>query len=673
MTQEQYGLYVWPRTGWLEAVPYWNLRNGTAAQPIEGGQALQSDHITWIDAENGLLCTCGSNSQDRPCHHGLLALACNEAAESSIPISAIEIVRTRAGLAIDVDQIAEDVASSLGDSHPEDPEAQGFCMGEDYFCRTISETWVRTPIQIAATLGSIARRSVQRQAGRIWVPESAMPDILELSRQGGATTADQQLGKYLTFANSERITHSQPEGLKATLDKAQIEGFSWLVDLHDHGISGILADEMGLGKTMQIIALILHLKERGSLQRAIVSVPSGAVDHWIKEFTTFAPTLEVLAWEGTQRGRLAAILANMDVVVTTHKILTIDHDSLRKLDWTILAVDEAQDGKNPQSELALSSALLPAAQKIPVTGTPVENSLVDLHTLITIAAPGLLGRLAHFKKEISDKVRKDDEEAEAILAGLHRVVAPFMKHRTQQSAGLSIPAPNVMRVDLQLSGDRGIYDTVRDRAQAMLKNRNGSIFQLITMLRQTSADYRLLENGFKGGESTKTAWIGDKVAEEIAAGRKVLLFSTWTTHLDILNRAITGRGISPDKISRIDGERSRREKRWAEEDFKEGRVDILEMTMRAGGRTLNLPEADTVILGVPWWNPSVMRQAAYRAVRRGQTKTIDVLIPIMEDSIEVRLMEIQDRKSQISHSILRPASGYGGLTRRELENMINES
>jgi len=671
--QEQYGLYVWPRNGWLASVRAEDLRNDASGNPVEGGLVVRTEYITWLDSDNGLLCTCGDNSDTMPCRHGLLVLACNEAAELAHPMGSVEILRTRSGLAVDLDEMAADVAASLGESRPTDSEAGGFCIGENYHCLGRGGEWIRTPVSVASALGSIARRSTQKQAGRIWVPETAMPDILELSKSGGATAADRQLGRYLAFANSDRAIRAQPKGLRATLDEAQIEGFSWLADLNEHEISGILADEMGLGKTMQIIALLLHLKENGGLKRAMIGVPSGAVDHWMKEFAQFAPDLEVLAWEGPQRTKMAPILDTMDVIVTTHKIMTIDHAVFRKLDWTVLAVDEAQDGKNPESELALASALLPAKQKIPVTGTPVENSLVDLHTLITIAAPGLLGRLGHFKREISDKVRKDDEEAELILAGLHRVVAPFMKHRTQQSAGLSIPAPNIVRLDMQFSSDRDVYQTVRDRAQAMLKDRSGSIFQLITMLRQTAADYRLLESGMQGKESTKTTWIADKVEAEIAAGRKVLLFSTWTTHLDLLNRAIIARGVDPSIVSRIDGNKTRREKRWAEEDFKEGGVDILEMTMRAGGRTLNLPEADTVILGVPWWNPSVMRQAAYRAVRRGQTKTIDVFIPVMADSIEMRLMEIQDRKSQISHSILRPSSGYGGLTRRELENMIYEA
>lgn len=673
MSINEFGLYVWPRTGWLEHVPVEELRNSVAPSRVPGGQTVRGQFITWIDDGNAVLCTCGENSETMPCRHALRAMACNEAVTQATEMSAMEIVRTRAGLAVDIDRVAQDIAASLGQFHPEDEAAAGFCMDGDYHCHSHALGWLRASMPSAAALGSIARRTTQRQGDRIWVPETALPDILELSRAGGAVTADRQLAKYLSFANSERVTHAQPSTLQATLDAAQIEGFSWLVDLHDHGLSGILADEMGIGKTMQIIALVLFLKERGDFQRAMISVPSGAVDHWMKELATFAPSLEAIAWEGAQRKKMTPILPSMDIVVTTHKIMTIDQALLRAMDWSVLAVDEAQDGKNPESELALSSAVLPARQKIPVTATPVENSLVDLHTLMTIAAPGLLGRLTHFRREISDKVKRNDEAAEEILADLHRIVSPFMKHRTQQSAGLSIPPPNIVRQDIPLTIDRSAYETVRDRAQQMLKDRSGSIFQLITMLRQTAADYRLLDADERGSESTKTAWIADRVRDEIERGRKVLLFSTWTTHLDLLRAAMLRRGVPLDRIGRIDGGMNRREKRWAEEDFKTGTTDILEMTMRAGGRTLNLPESDTVILGVPWWNPSVMRQAAYRAVRRGQTKTIDVLIPIAADTIEIQLMDIQERKSQIAHSILKPSAGFGGLTRRELENMIYAS
>ena len=597
-------------------------------------------------------------------------MACNEAYDLAAPFSGIEVARSRNGLSVNVDEVALGIADTLQQHHPEDDEAMGFAIDGFYVCHLAEYGWVKLPISAAVALQSIARHRQGSGAHKIWVPETVLPDIIELSKSSGMKSADGQLEKYLTFANSSRVAHPQPSGLKATLDAAQIEGFSWLVDLHDHGISGILADEMGIGKTMQIIALVLYLKERGNFKRSMISVPAGAVDHWMSEFGKFAPSLETLAWEGTQRRNLLPILDAVDVVVTTHKLLTIDHAILRQHDWTVFAIDEAQDGKNPESELASSSALLPAVQKIPVTGTPVENSLIDLHTLMTIAAPGLLGRQVHFKRDISDKVKKD-EDAEVILNALHKVVSPFLKHRTQQSAGLSIPPPKVEEIRLAFKEDAEAYANVRDLTQAMLKDGSGSIFQLITMLRQASADYRLMQERPRGHESTKTSWIADRVAYELNQGRKILVFSTWTTHLDILREAILTRGINPERLQRIDGSKNRKEKRWAEEDFKSGPVDVLEMTMRAGGRSLNLPEADTVILGVPWWNPSVMRQAAYRAVRRGQTKIIDVLIPIMADSIEVRLMDIQDQKSRISHSILRPASGFGGLTRKELENLIN--
>lgn len=672
MNPVDHGLYVWPRTGWSQRVSPAVLRNSVAPQPVKGGRLVHDRHITWIDDDNGVLCTCGDNRPERPCHHALMALACNEISETAIELVAVEVVRTASGIAIDMEEAALGVARSLGPHQPSDEGAAGFCIGDHYHCH-VAEQWIKVPNESAIALASIARRATRRQEGRIWIPETALPEIIDLARAGGARSADQRLGAYLTFANSDRLPQPQPLGLEAVLDEAQIEGYSWLVDLHDHGISGILADEMGIGKTMQILALILRLKERGDHRRSIISVPSGAVDHWMREAATFAPGLETLAWEGPQRAKMQPILASMDMVVTTHKILTIDRQVLGALDWDILAIDEAQDGKNPESELALAGAVLPARQKIPVTATPVENSLVDLHTLLTIAAPGLLGRLAHFRKEVWDPVRRDEEESEAILAALHRVVSPFMKHRTQQSAGLSIPPPDIIRTAVRLTSDRHAYDTVRERAQRMLKERNGSIFQLITMLRQTAADYRLLDPVARGRESTKTSWIADRVVKEISGGRKVLLFSTWTTHLDLLRAALLERGVAPDMTTRIDGGMTRREKRWAEEDFKTGSAAVLEMTMRAGGRTLNLPEADTVILGVPWWNPSVMRQAAYRAVRRGQTKTIEVLIPIAEETIETHLMDIQDRKSQIAHSILRPSAGFGGLTRQELENMIRAS
>ena len=661
---------VWPLEGWLAEGYLRHPMPGIKVERHEGGYLSVGSFRTWLDDEGGLVCTCGRNDQTYPCTHGAELLSKAEAlrlADRDVHLSA---ERNRLGLHLELDEWSASLLKSFPLESENIEDGDGFVIGEDYLF-SFGSSWGACNLQAAETIFALKRKAVSSEQNRIWLPETAMPDILELARTQVLET-DKEINRYLAFANRDIIKH-QPPQITGMLDPAQEEGVNWLLDAFHHGMGGILADQMGVGKTLQIIAHIQALKDAGLLVRALISVPSGAVDHWMNEIRTFAPNLEAIAWEGPTRSALRPILDSSEIVVTTHRIMTVDAAILRSLDWTVYALDEAQDAKNPESDLAVSSAVLPARQKIPVTGTPVENSLIDLHTLFTIAIPGLLGRQAHFRRDIADPVKKGEDEADAILEALHAVVAPFLKHRTQQSAGLSIPKPNIIRIPIDLQSDREAYEMVRDRAHLLLDGGSGGIFHQITRLRQASADYRLVAGSGSTRESSKTAWIADHVADRIRSGRQVLIFSTWTTHLELLEAAIIRRGIPPEKIGRIDGAMNRRQKRWAEEDFKNGKKPILQMTMKAGGRSLNLPEADDVVIGVPWWNPAVMMQAAYRAIRRGQTKTIDVAIPIGTDTIEERLMEIQAHKTQISTSILRPAVGSGGLTKRQLVDLIRAS
>lgn len=661
---------VWPLDGWVAEGYLRQPMPGIKVDRHEGGYLSIGNFRTWLDDEGGLVCTCGQNEQNYPCAHGAELLSKAEALRVADRNTHFTAERNRMGLHLDLDEWSKALLESFSDESERVEDGDGFVIGEDYLF-PVGASWGACNLQAAQTIFALKRKAVSSEQNRIWLPETAMPDILELARTQ-VLEAGEDITRYLAFANRSAIVRPAPH-ITGTLDPAQQEGVNWLLDAFHHKMGGILADQMGVGKTLQIIAHIQALKDAGLLVRALISVPSGAVDHWMREIKTFAPNLDAIAWEGPTRSTLRPILDISEIVVTTHRIMTVDAAILRSLDWTVYALDEAQDAKNPESDLAVSSAVLPARQKIPVTGTPVENSLIDLHTLFTIAIPGLLGRQAHFRRDISDPVKKGEDEADAILEALHAVVAPFLKHRTQQSAGLSIPQPNIIRIPVDLQSDREAYEMVRDKAHLLLDGGSGGIFHQITRLRQASADYRLVAGSNSTKESSKTAWIADYVADKISRGRQVLIFSTWTTHLELLERAIVRRGISSDKIGRIDGAMNRRQKRWAEEDFKTGERPILQMTMKAGGRSLNLPEADDVIIGVPWWNPAVMMQAAYRAIRRGQTKTIDVAIPIGTDTIEERLMEIQAHKSQISTSILRPAAGSGGLTRRQLVELIRAS
>lgn len=662
-----YAMRAWPRIGWLEdQVDHQNF--DIEVEIKDEGYLARSEFITWLDYEGGLVCTCGYDSSKIPCFHGRALLKMSEAYEKASLQGETAVSRSASGLVAEIDDWTWALINSLPHEAIGDDKATGFNFGGSYVF-PVAGGWGKIEKQAAQIFGAIRGKIKSQSNGRIWLPETALPDLLELTKSSKRVSFDNAIDKYIKFSKRPLTEYRHPN-IKGTLDPAQLEGCHWLSDAFDYDIGGILADQMGVGKTLQIIGHMQSLKDRGKLVRGMVCAPSGGIDHWSKEFRRFAPDLEVLTWEGSQRKKLEPILDQADVVITTHKILTIDGPTFKKLDWTVFALDEAQDGNSSDSDLAVASATLPVKQKIPVTGSPVENSLLDLHTLSTLALPGLLGRSSHFRKDVSDPVRRGAENADFILDELYKVISHFLKHRTQDSAGLNIPAPNISQVDIALGKDLSAYEVVRDKTHLLLDGANTSVFHLITLLRQAAADYRLLSGSSEGEESTKTAWIADTISERISQGRQVLMFSTWTSHLDLIEKALVKRGISPEIIGRYDGSMNRRQKRWAEEDFKSGVSRVMQLTMKAGGRILNLPECDDVIIGVPWWNPAIMMQAAYRAVRRGQTKTIEVAIPIMTNTIEEKLMQIQSEKSRVSSSILRPSSGSGGLTHNQLRELV---
>lgn len=664
---------TWPIDGWIADMPAGFLGGSDGAvERREGGYlAMGSDQdarVTWLDDRGGLVCSCGAGDRLSPCMHGRILLARVEAYRTAKPLGHLTVARRRDGLRLVPDQHAE----LLARYHSEDQRDQAnvFKVSDRIVLHSRGDWWSMDANLAAVVVSTL--QPIPDTGGGVRVPEGRLADLLDLQDQGtiGLEGVQTRAMRRLPGVAGSSVIHPV-EVQGASLDPAQIQGIAWMGGLAEAGLGGILADEMGVGKTLEIIGHVLATRSAGRLDRAVIATPSGSIDHWAREFRSFAPDIDILVWEGAQRDRLLPIFAASPVVLTTHRLFVLDAHLFRSHDWTILAIDEAQDANSASSDLAVACALLPSEQKIPVTGTPVENTLMDLHTLATIAVPGLLGRAAHFRRDVAEPVRRGREDADEIISALHRSISPYLLHRTQADAGLSIPKPLEHRTAFPLDRDHDAYEFLAKEARQAILSSPGGIFRHITLLRQAAADPRLVTKDVDSTEGTKTRILADRIADDIRDGRQVLLFSTWRSHLDLLSVALERRGIDPRTISRIDGTLGRRQRRWAEEDFKSGRSRVLQATMRAGGRSLNFPEADKVCIATPWWNPAVMRQAAYRAIRRGQTKTIEVDIPIALATIEERLMETQDEKARTANGILRPHGMRGGLTRREMERLVH--
>lgn len=524
------------------------------------------------------------------------------------------------------------------------------------------------------------------EGDRAWLPPTKMADIaaLETDHKGfrKAENLKKLEGLYDTIADAA----VQPSLFVMPLDPPQLQGLAWLQALFDAGYGGILADEMGVGKTAQMLAHIALLIERGKLEhQALMIVPKTALSNWEKEAVKFIPDIPLLVWDGNNRRKLEAAMGDAQIVLTSPTLVKLDQDIFKRR-WTFIGIDEAQDVRNPENQNTLAIAKIEADQKVPATGTPVENHLGDLWTLMHLANPGLLGPHATFMSKVNDPVVEQADSAEGLLTDLTRSIAPFLLARTRADAGHVIPPPDAQQVPLEFSPqEREIYEIIASTmqkevgetaGQPMIRRR-GAVFKAIAMMRQATCDTRLIKDDFarklNPGVSTKTRWCADYVANELGLGRKVLVFANWIGYLDIIAAEVEKTCGRSGWMANINGQMTRRQRGQAEDAFKAGEVDVLFITTKTGGKALNLPEADSVLIPDSWWNPQPENQAIARTQRRGQTKLVHVRRPIITNSIDEKLMAIQERKAGIARSIIDPAfmgAKGNGLSFADMLNLI---
>lgn len=524
------------------------------------------------------------------------------------------------------------------------------------------------------------------EGDRAWLPPTKMADIAALEHDHKGFRKAENLKKLEGLYETITQTAIQPKLFTMPLDPPQLQGLAWLQALFDAGYGGILADEMGVGKTAQMLAHIALLIERDKLEhQALMIVPKTALSNWEKEAVKFVPDIPMLVWDGNNRRRLEAAMGDAQIVLTSPALVKLDKDVFKR-HWTFIGIDEAQDVRNPENQNTLAIAKMDADQKVPATGTPVENHLGDLWTLMHLANPGLLGPHATFMAKVNDPVVEQAENAQQLLDDLNKSIAPFLLARTRADAGHVIPPPDAQQVPLEFSAqEREIYEIIASTMQKQigetdgqpLIRRRGAVFKAIAMMRQATCDVRLIKDDFardlNPGVSTKTRWCADYVAGELELGRKVLVFANWIGYLDIIAGEVEKTCGRSGWMANINGQMSRRQRGQAEEAFKAGEVDVLFITTKTGGKALNLPEADSVLIPDSWWNPQPENQAIARTQRRGQTKLVHVRRPIITNSIDEKLMAIQERKAGIAKSIIDPAfmgAKGNGLSFADMMNLI---
>ncbi|MCA1978363.1 MAG: DEAD/DEAH box helicase, partial [Thiobacillus sp.] len=449
-----------------------------------------------------------------------------------------------------------------------------------------------------------------------------------------------------------------PPGFKLELRPYQREGLAWLQYLVRHDLAGILADDMGLGKTAQTLAHLATEKHACRLTRpALVVLPTSLVFNWQREAERFAPDLRVLSLHGKDRADRFADIANHDVVLTTYPLLWRDHVTLAATEWHLLILDEAQTVKNAGSRAAKIVRELPARHRLCLTGTPLENHLGELWAQFDFLLPGFLGDAKTFNRAFRAPIEKRGDQLRADL--LARRIAPFVLRRRKEDVAKELPEKTVIVRSVELAGgQRDLYETVRSamdarvldaiRAQGFAKSQI-VILDALLKLRQVCCDPRLVKSAGARTvkERAKLELLMDMLPELVDEGRRVLVFSQFTSMLALIEEELAVRGIG---YSLLTGET--RDRETPIRRFQDGEVPVFLISLKAGGVGLNLTAADTVIHYDPWWNPAVENQATDRAHRIGQTKRVFVYKLVAAGSIEEKILALQEKKAELAASVL---------------------
>jgi len=452
-----------------------------------------------------------------------------------------------------------------------------------------------------------------------------------------------------------------PADLRATLRDYQRDGVRWMSFLRQARLGALLADDMGLGKTLQALCSIAG--------RTLVVAPTSVLPNWAAEVRRFRPSLRVCTYHGPGR----ALDPKADLTLTTYALLRLDRDTLSGIEWDTLVLDEAQAIKNPDSQVARAAFGMQADFRIAMTGTPVENRLEDLWSQMHFVDPGLLGGRSEFQERYVRPIAAGD----ATRAGLLRErIRPFVLRRRKQEVARELPPRTDVVLYCELSPpERALYDSVRAATQDDVARRLGAgdsvlaVLEALLRLRQASCHPGLVPGASAetlAGSSAKLERLRRTLEECVAEGHKALVFSQWTSLLDRCEPVLERAGLP---FVRLDG--STRDRGAVVERFQDDAgPPVMLISLRAGGTGLNLTAADHVFLLDPWWNPAVEDQAADRAHRIGQERPVLVHRLVARETVEERILALQQSKRELSEAAMGDASQASAVTRDELMALL---
>jgi hypothetical protein len=449
-----------------------------------------------------------------------------------------------------------------------------------------------------------------------------------------------------------------PTGLQAELRAYQKKGYEWLGFLRASSFGGILADDMGLGKTLQAISLLLREKELGNTAPSLIVMPTSLIYNWVSEAAKFAPSLRIMVHIGLHRARHVYSFQGYDLVLTTYGTVRQDLDMFRDFAWHYLILDESQMIKNPASKTSKAVCELNPTHRLSLTGTPLENTLMDLWSQMNFLNPGLLGSERFFRDFYATPIERDGDIERR--EQLRRLIHPFILRRTKEQVAHELPAKVETMHPCEMTDDqRAYYEKTKNAYRNFLlgmeveefNKKKLNILAGLQKLRQIAIHPALVEDEEQDTRllgSGKYEEFGRLLEEVVSKGAKVLVFSQFVRVLSMLRTDLDEKGV---RYCYLDG--STRDRQAQVERFQnDPSVTAFLISLKAGGVGLNLTAAEYVFILDPWWNPAVEAQAIDRSHRIGQKKTVFSYKFITRDSIEEKIVRLQERKAQLSNEIV---------------------
>jgi len=492
---------------------------------------------------------------------------------------------------------------------------------------------------------------------------------LEIEAPEAITTLAERL---VDFRAIERVP--MPDGLEATLREYQLDGYHWMQFLARYELHGILADDMGLGKTLQTLTHLLAERESGRDEGApsLVIAPTSVVENWQREAAKFAPGLKVLILQGADRKKRFRRIPEADLVLTSYALIARDLDVFLGHTFHLIALDEAQHIKNPEAQVTRAVGQLNGRHRVCLSGTPVENHLGELWSLMHFLMPGLLGTRQAFAETYRTPIEKNGSEEKR--TALARRIGPLILRRTKHDVAKELPPKTEIAHPIEMSeAQKDFYETVRSTMDKQVRQAlaiHGQQSQIVFLdallkLRQICCHPRLLEGQDESVESAKFDYLVELLDTFRQEGNRVLLFSQFTSMLAIIEAHLVAERFEYLKLT---GETKNRQE--LVERFQGGEGEVFLISLKAGGTGLTLTGADIVIHYDPWWNPAAENQATDRAYRIGQDKPVFVHKLICKDTVEERIQQMQAKKDDLAGSLLSGATQQLTLTPETLAGLL---